>query len=119
MCSSDLAMGSSVNRKEAAKEFKARKVPKGIFAIRCRTTGAVWVDSSSNLDAARNGAWFQLRGGLHRDKRLQNEWNACGEEAFDFEVLETLDPDLPAVGIADILRDKKRNWAAEVRGHPL
>lgn len=87
-------MGSNVNRKEAAKEFKSRKVPKGIFAIRCRTTGAVWVDSSPNLDATRNGAWFQLRGGLHRDKELQREWNACGGEAFDFEVLEMLDHNL-------------------------
>ena len=108
-----------MNRKEAAKEFKARKVPKEIFAIRCRTTGAVWVDSSPNLDAARNGTWFQLRGGLHRDKRLQEEWNPCGEEAFDFEVLETLDHDLSPVGIPDILRDKKRKWATEVAGHPL
>jgi len=112
-------MGSNVNRKEAAKDFKARKVPKGIFAIRCRTTGAVWVDSSPNLDAARNGAWFQLRGGLYRDKGLQEEWNAYGEETFDFEVLETLDQDLPSVGIPDILRDKKCKWAAECGGHPL
>jgi hypothetical protein len=108
-----------MNRREAAKEFKARKVPKGIFAIRCRTTGAVWVDSSPNLDAARNGAWFQLRGGLHRDKRLQKEWNECGEEAFQFEVLETLDEDLPAIRVQDILRDKKRKWTTELGGHPL
>jgi hypothetical protein len=112
-------MGSNVNRKDAAREFKARKIPKGIFAIRCRIMGAVWVDSSTNLDAARNGAWFQLRGGLHRDKRLQEEWNARGEDAFDFEVLETLDHDLSPIGISDILRDKKRKWATEVRSHPL
>ena len=112
-------MGSNVNRKEAAKEFKARKVRKGIFAIRCRTTGAVWVDSSPNLDAARNGAWFQLRSGLHRDKRLQQEWNACGEEAFDFEVLEMLDDDSPPIGVADLLKEKKRKWTTEVGGKPL
>ncbi|HEY6989255.1 MAG TPA: GIY-YIG nuclease family protein [Bryobacteraceae bacterium] len=112
-------MGSNVNRKEAAKAFKARKVPKGIFAIRCRITGAVWVDSSPNLGAARNGAWFQLRCGLHRDKRLQEEWNACGEEAFDFAVLETLDDDLSLVEIPDILQDKKHKWATEVSGHAL
>jgi hypothetical protein len=44
-------MGSNANRKEAAKEFKARRVPNGIFAIRCRTTASVWVDSSPQLDA--------------------------------------------------------------------
>ena len=112
-------MGSHVDRREVAKEFKARKVPKGIFAIRCRSTGGVWVDSSSNLDAARNGAWFQLRGGLHRDKRLQEEWNACGEETFDFEVLETLDDDLPAIGIPDTLQEKKRKWVTEISAYAL
>jgi hypothetical protein len=110
---------SNVNRKRAAEEFKARKVPKGIFAIRCRTTGAVWVDSSPNLEAVRNGAWFQLRNGLHRDKRLQEEWNARGEEAFEFEVLETLDPEVSPIGVADILRDKKREWATKVGGQPV
>ncbi|HZS56753.1 MAG TPA: hypothetical protein VFA65_20270 [Bryobacteraceae bacterium] len=43
----------------------------------------------------------------------------CGEEAFDFEVLETLDDDLPTVGIPDILQDKKRSWATDVGGHAL
>lgn len=115
----ELQQNKLVNRKEVIKEFRARKIPKGIFAIRCRTTGAVWVDSSPNLDAARNGSWFQLRGGLHRDRGLQKEWNACGEETFDFEVLETLDQDLPALGIPDLLRDKKSKWVAEVGGKPL
>ena len=108
-----------VNRRETAKTFKDRKVPKGIFAIRCRTTGAVWVDTSPNLDAARNGTWFQLRSGLHRNKQLQAEWNAYGEETFDFQVLETLDDDVSPIGLPDILRDKKRKWATDVGGQPL
>jgi hypothetical protein len=116
LCSVRDGMISNVNRKEAAKEFKARKVPKGIFAIRCRTTEAVWVDSSPNLDAARNGAWFQLRSGLHRDKRLQEEWNTRGEEAFEFEVLETLHQDVSAVNLLDILRDKKQKWVRKPAG---
>jgi hypothetical protein len=112
-------MGSNLNRKEAAKEFKARKVPIGIFAIRCRATGAMWVNSSPNLDAARNGTWFQLRNGLHRNKTLQEQWNGCGEAAFDFEVLEVLDHDLPPINVPEILRDKKQEWARELGGEPL
>src|SRR5579862_4277020 len=98
-------MRADVNRKEAARQFKQRKVSKGIFAIRCKATGEVWVDSSPNLDAARNGTWFQLRAGMHRNRRLQQEWTAQGEEAFDFEVLEALDEDIAAISIFDILRD--------------
>ena len=101
-----------MDRKEAAKQFKARKVPKGVFAVRCTATGEEWVDSSPNLEAARNGAWFQLRNGLHRDRKLQSEWNARGEEAFEFEVLETLDDDVPPLNLRDLLEEKKGAWAA-------
>jgi hypothetical protein len=54
-------------------------------------TGQVWVDSSPNLDAARNGAWFFLRHRYHHNKALQAEWNTHGEEAFQYEILEQLD----------------------------
>ena len=108
-----------MNRKEAIREFKERKVPQGIFAIRCRTTGAVWVDSTRNLGAARNGAWFQLRGGLHRDKGLQAEWNARGEEAFEFEALETLADDVSPISLADVLKEKKQKCAAQLGARPL
>jgi hypothetical protein len=112
-------MGSDVNRKEAAKEFKARKVERGIFAIRCRAAGAAWVESSPNLAASRNGEFFQLRSGSHRNHRLQEEWTARGEEAFDFEVLEMLDEDVPAMNLPDLLKEKKRKWVAELGGQAL
>ena len=108
-----------MNRKEAAKQFKDRKVPRGIFAVRCRVTGETWVDSSPNLGAARNGTWFQLRTGTHRDQRLQAEWNPHGEEAFEFEILETLDDDASPILLRDLLREKKRKWAAERGAQPL
>lgn len=108
-----------MNRKEAAKEFKGRKVPKGIFAVRCSATGEAWVDSSPNLGAARNGTWFQLRIGTHRGQRLQAEWNAHGEEAFEFEVLETLDDDAAPLLLRDLLKDKKAHWAAKLSAEPL
>ena len=52
---------SKADRRQIASEFKDRKVPQGIFAIRCAASGQVWVGSSPNLDAARNSNWFQLR----------------------------------------------------------
>lgn len=104
----------AVDKKKAAEEFKNRKVPRGIFAVRCKETGATWVDSSPNLSAARNGTWFGLRAGGFRDKTLQAEWNTRGEDAFEFEIVETLPDDIAAMNLRDVLKEKKRYWAEKL-----
>lgn len=101
-------------RKLAIREYKDRAPNRGVFAVRCLTTGHLWVGASPNLEAARNGAWFMLRQGLHRNTALQTEWNTHGEEAFRYEILETLAADASPFAISDLLKDKKRDWAAQL-----
>jgi hypothetical protein len=108
-----------VDRKEAIKEFKARKVPRGVCAVRCAATGHVWIESSPNLDAAQNYLWFALRNGDHPYKPLQAEWDAHGDEAFRFEIVEKLDDDVAAMALKDLLKEKKRHWTAELAGQML
>jgi hypothetical protein len=105
-----MKMGASEARKEAIRKFKERKTPRGIFAVRCAATGTLWVGSSRNLDAAKNGFWFGLRIGSHLDKSLQSEWNAHGEQAFAYEVLETLKDDVHPLELADLLKERQRHW---------
>ena len=103
-----------MDKKEAARQYKARKIPRGAFALRCKPTGEVWVDASPNLEAARNGAWFQLRLNSHRHKALQAQWNAHGEQAFEFEILETLDEDVAPLILRDLLKERKHHWASQL-----
>ena len=112
-------MSAETNRKEAIREYKMRKVPRGVFAIRCAATGQTWVDSSPNLDGAKNGAWFQLREGRHRDTALQAAWKDRGENAFRFEILETLDDDVLPLAVKDLLHEKKLQWAAKLKAQSL
>jgi hypothetical protein len=70
----------------------------------------VWVDATPDLDAARNSVLFTLRHAMHTNKGLQSEWNAHGEAAFRFEVLEKLDDDLAPMAWRDLLKDKKKEW---------
>lgn len=107
-------MTASEARKEAIRKFKERKAPRGIFAIRCTVTGRVWVESSRNLDAAHNSSWFCLRNNLHLNKALQSDWNAHGESSFTFEVLETLDDDVHALELADLLKRKQAEWRSRL-----
>jgi hypothetical protein len=104
-------MIEKAQRKEAAREFKERKPAPGIYALRCRTTGRSWVDSSPNLNAVQNGQFFQLRQRLHRNKELQTEWSAQGEESFEFVVLETLPEDTPSLLLSDLLAERKQAWS--------
>ena len=112
-------MSSKIARKEAVKEFKARKVARGVYAVRCAATGQVWVESSPNLDASRNGVWFCLRHGNHHNKALQSEWNSHGADAFQFEILQQLDEDVAELAVKDVLKERKRHWVAQLAAHPI
>ena len=73
-----------MDKRAARREYKLKKTPKGIFAVRCKATGEVWVGASTHLDSQVNQIWW----GLHRNKPMQAAWNAHGEDAFAYEVLE-------------------------------
>ena len=112
-------MPSKETRKEAARNFKEQKVIAGSYAVRCAATGNVWVGSSRNLDATKNGCWFMLRSGSHQEKSLQAEWNAQGEQAFEYEVLEALGDDVHSLNVASLLKEMKSMWVARLGASPL
>jgi hypothetical protein len=107
------------SRKELARQFKERKILLGAYAVRCTTTGRVWVGVSRNLGATKNGLWFALRAGLHQEKTLQNEWNAHGEPAFRYEVLDGLDEATNPLIVPDLLKEKKKAWVLQLGALPL
>lgn len=104
----------AVDKREARKEFKSKTTPKGIFAVRCTVSGEVWAGGSDHLNSAQNSLWFQLRNGLYQNKRLQSEWNAHGEGAFAFEILETLDEDVSPLLLRDLLRERQKHWETKL-----
>jgi hypothetical protein len=112
-------MGSNVDKKEAIRKFKEQKVSRGVFAVRCTVSGHVWVGTSRNLDATRNGTWFTLRTGSYMDKSLQQEWNVHGEPSFTYEILEKLEDDLLPLAIADLLKEKGKQWTTKLSAHAL
>ncbi len=108
-----------IDRKQAARQFKEQTVSRGIFSVRCTPTGKIWVGASANLSATRNGLWFMLRSGTHTEKQLQAEWTAHGEQAFEFEILYTLDDETHALAIPDRLKEEKAIWAARLSAQTL
>ena len=107
-------MSGKLDRKQAIRDFKAFKPACGIYALRCPAAGKVWVELSRNLQAAQTGLFFGLRLGGHINKALQTEWNAHGEAAFEFEVVEMLDSEIPGVAVPGELKALKKRWLAEL-----
>jgi hypothetical protein len=112
-------MQSKASRKESIRQFKERKPLLGAYAVRCAATGRVWVGASRNLDATKNGCWFCLRAGLHQEKLLQEEWNAQGESAFQYEILDSFDKEVNSLIVADLLKEKRNEWVARLGAQPL
>ncbi len=103
------------SRKAAIQAYKERKTPRGIFAVRCQSTGAVWVDSAMDLVAAENRTWAALRfGDSQLDPTLAAQFREHGRDFFTFEVLEKLDDDVADIALRDILKEKKLSWRARL-----
>jgi hypothetical protein len=102
---------STNSRKEAIRQYKARKPQRGAFAVKCKTSGAIWVGTSVTLDTIQNRIWFGLRLGTFHDQSLQAEWNAHGEGAFEYEILARLEEDVNPFAINDLLKEQQLLWA--------
>jgi hypothetical protein len=112
-------MPAKESRKELLRQYKELKPQAGIYAVRCVASGRAWVGTSRNLGATKNGLWFGLRAGMHRETSLQAEWNAQGEEAFEYEAVEVLDEDVHALNVFGVLKEMKSKWVAKLNAEPL
>jgi group I intron endonuclease len=60
----------------------------GVYIIRCKVTGKVYVGSSKNIQARWQGHKVSIKRGKHHSRKLQEDWNKYGENAFEFEIVK-------------------------------
>lgn len=66
-----------------------------IYCIKCLRSGRVYVGGSSHGARGRyRNHMSQLRRGVHKNKRLQDDFDEYGEECFEFSVLAECEPEL-------------------------
>lgn len=72
------------------------RVPRrvGVYLIRCRTTGHVYVGGSVNLKAREREHWTCLKEGRSHNRVLQFAWDVFGADDFTFEVVEECAPEM-------------------------
>jgi len=104
-----------MDRKELKRLAKEIKTDAGVYQVRNIRNGKVYVESTRNLKSI-NGQVFQLNMGSHRIPTLQQEWNAFGQEAFVFEVLEILEKEESAYfDELDALKKLKAKWVQQLQ----
>lgn len=77
-------------RKELKEEYKQKKFQMGVFQIRNKSNGKVFIGSSLDLMAKWNSQKFQLNAGMHPNIELQKDWDDYGEDNFEYEIIEEL-----------------------------
>ncbi|TCS62615.1 GIY-YIG nuclease family protein [Varunaivibrio sulfuroxidans] len=100
----------SDDKKTAIMAYKERKTVAGIYAVRCRVSGRVWVGQSPNLDTVQNRIWFTLRFASNPNRDMQAAWRDHGAESFTFEIVERLAQDISPHGRKSHLKARVAYW---------
>lgn len=80
-----------MDKKALIREYKETKRPIGVYCIRNTVNGKLLVSTSRDLPSILNRQRMQLRAGSHTNQSLHKDLKEYGAEAFEVEVLDTLD----------------------------
>jgi len=80
-----------MDRKALIREYKESRRPMGVYCVRNTVNGKLLVGKSVDLPSILNRQRAQLRAGSHPNPRLQKELSEYGADAFEVEVLDTLE----------------------------
>ena len=72
--------------------MKADAAPAGIYRIRNRSTGEVYIGQSVNIYQRVRQHMQHLQAGRHGNRRLQEAWKTFGSRGFSWSILEVLAP---------------------------
>lgn len=108
----------NARKKDLIRTYKEQKPVAGIFAVRCVPSGEAWVAKAPDIAKRQPGLWFQLGMGSFPGRSLQAAWNAHGEAAFVFEVLEEV-TDENELLIPALLKDREAHWRKELNAAAL
>ncbi|HEY9211469.1 MAG TPA: GIY-YIG nuclease family protein [Ancylobacter sp.] len=103
------------DRKAAVNAYKERKIERGLYAVRCTSSGEVWIGGAPDLSKIQNRLWFTLRQGLNTHRSLQAAWNAHGAEAFTFEIIERLDEEEIGYVRERVMKERIAHWAGQLQ----
>jgi group I intron endonuclease len=103
-------------RKDIHREYKEREISAGIYQVKNKVNGKVFLGSSLNLAGPLNRHKFMLKIGSHTNKALQKDWDEFGTDSFVFEILEIVKvKDDPNFNLKDELTLLEQIWMEELQ----
>ena len=104
-----------MDRRELKRQYKETPRPMGVYRILNHANGRALIAGSTDVGSILNRHRAQLNFGRHPDGVLQRDWQRFGAEAFEFEVLDTLEPkETPGYDPADDLEVLCQMWLARL-----
>ncbi|MFH1329036.1 MAG: GIY-YIG nuclease family protein [Actinomycetota bacterium] len=89
--------------------------PMGVYGVYCLATGRGVVGPSQDLPSALNRQHARLSLGTHPGTVLQGDWDRRGSAAFEFGVLDALEPgNDPGYDPSGDLEELARVWRERV-----
>jgi group I intron endonuclease len=105
-----------MDKKGKIREYKNTPRPMGVYQIRNKVNGKVFIGSSNNLPAILNRYRAELNFGNCRNLVLQQDWNQFGPDAFEFKELEILTPmEDPKYNPAEDLKFLEDMWIEKLK----
>lgn len=104
------------DRAEIKRQFKESAPDMGIYQIRNKANGKIFVESSRNLEGSRMSRMFQLRmGKAVFSRELQQDLSEAGAENFEFSVLAVLAAPPRGEDIAQALAALELHWLEKLQ----
>jgi len=110
------AMSEKSKRAEIKRTCKQNAPDIGVFQIRNRVNGKIYIAASRNLEGERNSRMFQLKmGKVVFNRELQQDLTCYGADQFEFSVLAVLDRLEPGADIERALAELELQWLHQLQ----
>lgn len=80
-----------INKKGLIKEYKNKKHPAGLFAVRNKPENKMFIGPSLNLPAKLRGIKFELEMGSHAFSNLAQDYKRLGKDNFEIFILDEIE----------------------------
>ncbi len=107
---------AKARRKELTREYKRTPKDMGVYIIRNAVNGKCFVGPSADVRSRLNRHRMDLRTNSERNSDLQHDWNSFGADAFEFEVVDLLEPAVgPGYDPAEDLQVLESLWVEKLQ----
>jgi len=105
-----------IDKKQLKQDYLLAKRSLGVFLIRNTNNDKVFIGAGLNLQGIINRHKFALAAGSHDSKELQRDWNELGEDKFEFEILDQMEPlDQPSFDARRELEFMEDLWLEKIQ----